>query len=264
VQIGVVTDEISRDLEKAFQVGRELGIKDYELRRIGEKRVPNLSEEELKQVETLIAEYDANITALSPGIFKVSLHDSQLELHKGELLEKTLSLGKRLGVNKIVIFGIKRDEQKDNPEDMELVIKYIKELVDRAQEEGFEILLENEPGWWADTAENTLRILEGVNSPNFKLNWDPGNSIRTDVIPYPDEYELLKDYVGNVHFKDAKRVDGGYECCTIDEGEIDWAGQIEALKADGYQGNISIETHCKPRIEKTKIDFEILNKLLNK
>ncbi|GAB6099538.1 sugar phosphate isomerase/epimerase [Halanaerocella petrolearia] len=265
MEIAAVTDEISLDLEEAFKVGTELGINKFELRRLWskDKRVPNLTEEEISKLETLIDKYNVDITALSPGIFKVPLSDPKIEYHREELLEDTFQLGNRLGVNKIIIFGIRRAES-DQPEDINQVIKYMNDLVTKAEEEDFEIWLENEPGWWADTAENTRYILETVDSPNFKLNWDPGNSIRTAVTPYPDEYEVIKDYIGNVHFKDAVVLSDGYKCCTADIGDVNWEGQIKALYEDDYQGIITIETHCRPLIEKARIDYKILNDLISK
>ncbi len=90
-----------------------------------------------------------------------------------------IDLGKRLAVKRIIIFGIKR-EKRDQPELLTEVIQQIRDITKQAREEGFEILLENEPGWWADTAEHTRQIVTGVNLPNFKLNWDPGNLVGTD------------------------------------------------------------------------------------
>ena len=34
------------------------------------------------------------------------------------------------------------------------------------------------------------------------------------------------------------------------DGEIDWAGQINSLANDNYQGHISIETHMRPKVER--------------
>lgn len=261
MEIGVVTDEIYADPEKSFIVGTELGIKNYELRNLWGKRIPHLDEEDVCRLEELIKEYQVKITALSPGIFKIPLSSPELDFHKGELLKRTIQLGKRLGVDKIIIFGIKRDKE-DIPEDILKVIGYLKKIAEKAGENGFEILLENEPGWWADTAENTLKILKGVGLSNFKLNWDPGNLVCAGQKPYPDGYDIIRDYIGNVHFKDAIFNPDKHDWKPVGSGEVDWKGQINALKNDGYQGIITIETHCKPLEKNFRIDYRELRKFL--
>ncbi|SRR5712692_230345 len=64
--------------------------------------------------------------------------------------------------------------------------------------------------------------------------------------PYLDSYERLrKDRIGHVHCKDvARKPDGsGYQWAAIGRGLIDWTGQFYALKRDGYQRAVSLETH---------------------
>ncbi len=262
MEIGIVTDEISMDVKKAFDYGKEWGVRNFELRNIWGKRVPRLEKEEVKRLKNLIDEYNVKITALSPGIFKIPLSDPAMKIHKGELLEDTFRLGKDLKVNKIIIFGIKREE-RDAEGAINKAIEHISEIVLTAEKEGFEILIENEPGCWADTAENTLKILKEINKPHFKLNWDPGNAAWGNDIPYPDGYRLIKGYVANVHFKDVRKTDQGCEWATVGRGEINWEGQLKALKKEGYRGIITIETHLEPLIENTRSNFKVLSELLN-
>lgn len=262
MEIGIVTDEISMDGKKAFAYGKEWGVRNFELRNIWGKRVPRLEKEEIKRLKDLINEYNIKITALSPGIFKIPLSDPAMKIHKGKLLEDTFRLGKDLKVNKIIIFGIKREE-RDAEGAISHAIEHINEIVLKAEKEGFEILIENEPGCWADTAESTLKILKEINNPYFKLNWDPGNAAWGNDSPYPDGYRLIKDYVANVHFKDVRKTDQGCEWATVEQGEIDWAGQLKALKKEEYRGIITIETHLEPLIENTKSNFNTLSKLLS-
>jgi sugar phosphate isomerase/epimerase len=33
------------------------------------------------------------------------------------------------------------------------------------------------------------------------------------------------------------------------KGVIDWEGQLQALITSGYDGYLSIETHCRPKVE---------------
>jgi sugar phosphate isomerase/epimerase len=80
------------------------------------------------------------------------------------------------------------------------------------------------------------------------LNWDPANAARLGDVPYPTSYERLpKNRIGHVHSKDvARKPDGsGYEWVAMGRGLIDWTGQFRALRRDGYQRAVSLETHWR-------------------
>ncbi len=96
------------------------------------------------------------------------------------------------------------------------------------------------------TGAEAAKVLSVVKSPYLMLNWDPGNAATHDEKPYPDGYDLLpKDRIGHCHCKDAvKKPNGkGYDWSPMGRGIIDWVGQFKALKRDGYQFAVSLETH---------------------
>ncbi len=70
MKISLITDEVSADLETAIELGSRWGISDYELRTVGDNRVPNLSNYQKSRVEELLDEYHSRIIAISPGLFK--------------------------------------------------------------------------------------------------------------------------------------------------------------------------------------------------
>ena len=52
--------------------------------------------------------------------------------------------------------------------------------------------------------------------------------------------------IGHCHAKNVVRhPDGKWEWAPVDKGVVDWAGQLRALKHDGYRGAVSLETHWK-------------------
>jgi sugar phosphate isomerase/epimerase len=63
--------------------------------------------------------------------------------------------------------------------------------------------------------------------------------------PFPMGYEAVKDFVTHVHVKDAAVRPGAAkpEWTVVGEGQIDYKGQIAALRAAGYSGYLSLETH---------------------
>ena len=88
------------------------------------------------------------------------------------------------------------------------------------------------------------KVLSEVQTPSLMLNWDPGNAAARGEIPYPDGYSHLpKDRIGHCHCKDAVKKGKDYDWAPMGGGIINWAGQLKALKADGYHYAVSLETH---------------------
>lgn len=76
--------------------------------------------------------------------------------------------------------------------------------------------------------------------------WDPGNELWAEEAraAFPDGYEILKPWIVHVQLKDCKRTaEGKAEAVRLRTGDVDYAGQFKALKADGYSGYLSLETH---------------------
>jgi sugar phosphate isomerase/epimerase len=80
-------------------------------------------------------------------------------------------------------------------------------------------------------------------------------------IPYPDGYQAIRAYVQHVHFKDLIcDTNGDYRYSVY--GQIDWAGQIQALANDGYDGHISVEPHMQPKVASAKATYARLKTLV--
>ncbi len=74
--------------------------------------------------------------------------------------------------------------------------------------------------------------------------------------------------MAHVHVKDAELLASGkYRFIVAGEGEVDYKGHFAALKADGYKGYLSVETHYKPyggtAEQGTRLSLQGLLKLLS-
>ena len=74
-----------------------------------------------------------------------------------------------------------------------------------AGDAGMTVCMENMTGTFADSTQNTLAVLEGVDMDSFRLNWDPGNLEVVEKGSYPAAYDRLKSFVGHFHMKDVLR-----------------------------------------------------------
>ena len=273
MKISIVTDEISADFETAVELGVEWGVRHFELRGVGENRVPLLSDYQKEKVRRVLERYDAKIVALSPGLFKfpytpkerpyfpVKAIDAelyakwksardQMTYHLEKLLPATISYAQELGVSLILTFGFGRGGlPAGSPPDE--VLEIFQRAAEKVGDAGLQLAIEVEAGFWADTGARTAEIVKAVNHPALGINWDPGNSIEAGEKPYPDGYESIRGLVRHVHFKNAiRQPDGSYRYAI--EGDIDWEGQIRALHQDSYDGFISVETHMSPKVQSAK------------
>ena len=126
-------------------------------------------------------------------------------------------------------------------------------IIRLAQSNDICIVIESEPS--VTTSNMTLlhHFLEELNVDCVKALFDAGNEIADPLAPppYPNGYELLKDHIGHVHLKDIRRSDNGsiFEPALIGEGDVNYNGLLAQLRADGYNGYVSLETHYRIRPE---------------
>ncbi len=257
MRIGFVTDEISSNVREAIELGASWGILDYELRVIGDARVPAITAETVDELVQLKAKFGIRYTALSPGTCKGAIDDAaKLEQEVNETMPATFALAKKLEAPLVIIFGFQR--LPNQPDSLEpKVVEAFRQIAAAAEKEGLMLAIENEPGFWCDTGRNTARIIAAVNSPFLRANWDPANALGTDETPYPVGYEAIKKWIVNVHVKDTIK-SSLLACVPIGEGKVDWEGQIQALVRERLVEHVTIETHCLPLIENSQKNLQWL------
>lgn len=249
MRISIVSDEISTDFQEALKFGLQWGIRDFEIRNLKSGRVPYVSEDDIKKIIELKDECDLNISAISPGLFRISMSDEiQLKLEIEEYIYESFRLAEKLNTKNIIIFGFQRYSKEPQTNYVQ-VIHILGRMASLAEKYGFNLLLENHHGCWADTGSNTAKILDDVNSKNLKANWDLANAAFAGEIPYPYGYLAIRNHVFSVHVKDYLiNKKGEPEFVVIGDGSIDWNGQFRAIMQGSSVKYITIETHCKPLV----------------
>jgi sugar phosphate isomerase/epimerase len=283
MKISLITDEISADPETAVELGVAWGVRDFELRGFYTERVPRLSPYQKQRLRDILDAYGARVIAIAPGLFKVPYpprrvpwttlgwmdrpgYERWAEAHEAvrdhldELLPASLDYANEMGARTVVVFSFDRANAPPG-EPPEEVLKALRLAAERAAAAGVQLAIETEDGFWADTGARSAQIVRAINHPALGINWDPGNSFFAGDEPYPVGYEAVRGLVRHVHFKDARRDADGTPHYVAD-GEIDWAGQIRALAADGYDGYISVETHLRPKVAAAQAALARLRRLM--
>jgi sugar phosphate isomerase/epimerase len=274
MRISVVTDEVSADLETALELVKGWGAEGIELRGVGEQRYPDVEGAWVERVPELVREAGLPVAAISPGLFKMPLPQTQSEAtkilrwedmrvfeartrlealvedHLNRLLPAAIAAAAALECKIIVAFSFEPSPVIGARPGRapEAVIDILREACRQTAEAGMTLAIEVEHVCWGSDARSTLDIIERVGSPGIGINWDPANAFAAgEDAPYPDGWDLLMHHVRHVHYKQARLLPDGRRVFDT-EGQIAWPDQIRALVESGYDGWISVETHTRPKV----------------
>ena len=268
MKVSVITDEISSDRETAIELASEWGIRHVEIRGLWDKRVPDITPKQLERLKNILDRYEVDVVAISPGVFKVRIDDEgAIRQHLMNRLPESIDLAENLGTRIIVIFGFISDGVRDE-EAFDRAVNLLRQASDYAAKRDVILALENEPICIADTGKRAAEIVNAVNRENLLINWDPCNAYTSGEKPFPDGYRHVRNLMVHFHLKDGVISGCGGErkvrYVPPGEGEIKVLEQIEALKRDGYEGFISIETHFSPRVKGTYRCWAALKEMLKR
>jgi L-ribulose-5-phosphate 3-epimerase len=256
-RLGVITDEITQDFEKALVWVKGFGLEWIELRFVWNKYVTDFSVDDVNRAKNLLAKYGLKVSVLDSAYFKTLLPGTQSKFDEGKkdplqsdfsqqgaLLERAIARARDFGTDKVRIFAFLRVAEPKTV--FERVAKELEKTTVIAKREGIRLVLENEFSCNVATGAEGAAMLDAVKSPALGLNWDPGNAYAAGETPFPDGYEVLdKKRMWHMHLKDAAPALKGEEAkwMPIGGGKIDFVGQFRALIKNGYEGTLSLETH---------------------
>jgi L-ribulose-5-phosphate 3-epimerase len=257
-KLGVITDEITQDLEQALVWAKGFGLGWVELRFVWNKYVTEFTKEDVSRAKELLAKYGMRVSVVDSPYFKTLLPGTTSKFYdpindklqsdfagQTAILERAFARAKDFGTDKVRIFAFLRTA------DPKLVFDRVAKELDRAaaiaRKENVRLVLENEFSCNVATGIESAAMLNAVKSPALGLNWDPGNAFAAgEKKPYPDGYDPLdKKRIWHMHLKDAQAAPNadGFVWRPIGGGTIDYLGQFRAALKDGYDGTLSLETH---------------------
>ena len=260
-RLAVINDEITTDFEKACAIASgDFGLHWIELRSMWNKNVTDLNAKEIEDSRKILAKYKLQVTDIASPLFKTdwpgaprSVNSQRRDVFNADvdakkqdqLLETCISLAKAFNTDRIRCFDYWR---LDDPKPYRAAINTrLRVAAARCAQERMILLLENEMDCNTGTGEEAAALLKAIPNKNFMLNWDPGNAAALKSKPFPDGYHLLpKNRIGHCHCKDlVYKPDGKYDWAPVGGGVVDWVGQLQALKRDGFHGGLSLETHWR-------------------
>jgi len=247
-----------RPIKEVYAIANYLGVSNLEL------WIPhNFEYDDVGKIKTDLDKHKLHTACISTW--------TQLNLpgnvgQKQALIIRSIKAAKELGANIVnTYFGANPDRTPQQA--FQLYKENIALCLEYAEKENITIVLENEFDITGvdptRKAEYVLELVETINSPNFRLNFDACNFYFAGEEPYPYAYNLLKKYIAYVHIKDGMKYNDSlykhpgegflwrdksadYLCCELGRGAIPYSSLFENLIKDGYNGYFTMEPHVHP------------------
>lgn len=253
MKLGIVADEIDRRIGVAVEVGVSLGLRRYEIRNLVSGRVPLCDPAELHQVEETMRRAGAEVTAISPGLFKLAENTQDFARQMDEVYPKAAEWAQRWGLRGLIVFGFHKPgaTEANAPEipggnPPQEIVDCLAAAGERAGRDGLSLLIEPEPICWAEDGPAAVELIRRTGSPHLKINYDPGNDAWLRNRDPIDALDAVAPYIANVHIKDLKpltRGAGHPEWAPAGEGMIDYGRHFARLREAGFAGSYSLEPH---------------------
>ena len=200
-----------------------------------------LTSEERRRIKKLFMDHNLEMPAIAGH---TSLLDPDVKQHAANMkrLRATVELAADLTMGELIPCldttpGGKPDEWTTIKERL---LNETGALVDFGAQHGVTLALEPHIGCCLCDVERTLWLLEQINSPYLKLNYDISHF---DVagIPTAESVAALAPHTIHTHVKDQRGKTPDYEFLIPGEGDFDYVEYLHAMKAAGYDDYITVE-----------------------
>lgn len=262
LKTGIITNEISEDLEYALSVIKKMNLKYIELTNLWGKEIGDLSKKEISRLKELIDKYEFKVSCIAGWSFLglplwMREDDQTYDLLTGwgsytkhlERLKRTIEIAHILKTNIVRCFSFKTEVILNEKIWEKLIEKYQKPI-QIAENEDVILAVECCPFCNMSTGYLMHELIERIQSDNLRILWDPANSFYSmGENPFPLEYQYIKNYIVHIHLKDFimdKKINM-FDCVSAGQGIMSTLDLLKRLIEDNYQGVISLEPEFTPK-----------------
>ena len=259
-KLGTITDGISRDFEYALDTMVETGLEYVELQYLWEKQVGDLTDADIERVKGLIEEQDLKVSCISHHNLSALPVDTAVDAsaYRGHIatLQRCIDVAQALGTNLVRIFSFRKEmvlfgaEPVVSEDAWTTLLNRLEEPLRIADAAGVTLVIETAISGNVTSAHLARKLIDELDAPHLKVLWDPCSSLYCTEIPYPNGYEIIREHIAHVHLKDGvvNLPAATFDFCAMRQGQMDpyYNDIVDALKRDGYDGAISLESVYTP------------------
>jgi len=243
-KLSAFADEVTDDFlgQVKFLVKEKVGY--IEPRFIDKKNIMDLTKDELGVARKMIKDNGLKVSAIGSPIGKVRL-DEPFGPHLDKF-KRAVDIALLFESPFIRMFSYYAPQGKNINDYRDQVIDRMSAKVEILKDVDVTMVHENEANIYGHSAENCVDLVKTIDSPKFRLAYDPANFVWAESIldNVKSCWPLMKPYVVHVHIKDWKL--GAKDVGSI-PGEGD--GQIKELLAElaaiEYDGCLTMEPHLQ-------------------
>ena len=259
-KLGTITDGISRDFEYALDTMVETGLEYVELQYLWEKQVGDLTDADIERVKGLIEERHLKVSCISHHNLTALPVDTAVDApaYRSHIstLQRCIDVAQALGTNLVRIFSFRKEMVLFGAEPIisegawTTLLNRLEEPLRIADAAGVTLVIETAISGNVTSAHLARKLIDELDAPHLKVLWDPCSSLYCTEIPYPNGYEIIREHIAHVHLKDGvvNLPAATFDFCAMRQGQMDsyYNDIVNALKRDGYDGAISLESVYTP------------------
>ena len=236
-KLAVFADEIAKDIATQIAVMTAEGVRALELRAAEGHGVLDLTGDTRAMVRQRLQDAGVEVFSIGSPLGKSDITAAfEAELAR---LDQAIDQAQFFGAPRIRIFSFFTPE-RDWAAHRGEVMDRLGTMAARAGEAGLMLCHENEARIYGEPIANCRDLLATVNSPHLRAVHDTANFVHAGETPYPDGYEAVKPWLEYLHIKDRTR-DGVTK--PAGEGDGRFPDLLARLRADGFDGYLSLEPH---------------------
>lgn len=257
MKISFITDEVTQSFEEAVRFAKENRLQGVELRSVEDMAIDKVPEETLKEWKRRLDEEGLEVSNLSSSFFKCAMQEDEV-LKELKKLERLCAAADILGCGTIRGFAFFETEGKNA--DREVLAEQLKKAVPVLRDRKKKLLLEADPSVNTTNHGQLAELLRLLDPAYFGAIYDPGNDLFDPERerPFPEGYRAVLKYLAHVHVKDAVYgADGAPVCVAPGRGLVGYERLLFQLRADGYDGWLSLEPHYRKNVVLTEEQMRV-------
>lgn len=198
--LSAFADEYKSDFDGQLEGLKSFGIKNIELRFVSGTNVAALTDEQVAEVKAKLSAAGISVSAIGSPLGKINVSDDiDAEMVKAE---RVFKIANELGAKNIRMFSFYLDDNKSAEENKAIVYSALERMLAIAKKYGVTLCHENEAKIYGESPERCRELLDYFGG-ELKCVFDMGNFVLDGFKPYPDAYELLREYIEYFHIKDS-------------------------------------------------------------